>query len=108
MDLPTGAGLQILNAEVTRQASMISYDQLFGYLFLATLVLFPLLLFIRPARATPAIVVEAAHDRPRTAGFRTALPVRHRIRVGWKPAVRVTAPRSGLRGRGCRTWSGPR
>jgi hypothetical protein len=41
---------------------MIAYDQLFGYLFLATLVLFPLLLFIRPARATPAIVVEATHE----------------------------------------------
>jgi DHA2 family multidrug resistance protein len=62
MDPTTALGLQVLNGEVTRQGAMIAYDQLFGYLFLATLLLFPLLLFIRPARATPAMTVEATHE----------------------------------------------
>jgi len=62
MDPTTDFGLQVLNGEITRQGAMIAYDQLFGYLFLTTLVLFPLLLFIRPARATTAVTVEAAHE----------------------------------------------
>jgi DHA2 family multidrug resistance protein len=62
MDPTTSLGLQALNGEVTRQGAMIAYDQLFGYLFLATLLLFPLLLFIRPARAAPGVTVEATPE----------------------------------------------
>ena len=54
--------LQLLNGEVTRQGAMIAYDQVFSYMFLLTLVLFPLLMLIRPARAASVVRVEASHD----------------------------------------------
>jgi DHA2 family multidrug resistance protein len=62
MDPTSAIGLQMLNGEITRQGAMIAYDELFSYLFLTTLLLFPLLLFIRPARAAPTVVVEATHE----------------------------------------------
>jgi DHA2 family multidrug resistance protein len=62
MDPTSAVGLQVLNGEITRQGAMIAYDQLFSYLFLATLLLFPLLLFIRPARTTSTMTVEATHE----------------------------------------------
>jgi MFS transporter, DHA2 family, multidrug resistance protein len=62
MDLNTSAGLQILNAEVTRQAAMIAYDQVFGIILLAVFVMSPLLLLMRsaPANAAP-LQAEAVH-----------------------------------------------
>ena len=47
-----------LNAEVTRQASMVSYIDAFHFLFLTTLVVLPLILLMRPPRGgveAPAI-----------------------------------------------------
>ena len=62
MDPASPIGLQVLNAEVTRQGAMIAYDQVFSYMFVTTLVLFPLLLFIRPARPAASATIEATHD----------------------------------------------
>jgi DHA2 family multidrug resistance protein len=62
MDPSTGIGLQLLNGEVTRQAAMIAYDQVFSYMFLTTLLLFPLLMLIRPARAASGVTLEAASE----------------------------------------------
>ena len=45
------AGLAALNAEVTRQAQMIAYNDDFKLMFLITLALIPLALLLRPARA---------------------------------------------------------
>ena len=41
---------------------MIAYDQVFSYMFLTTLLLFPLLFIIRPARPSGAVTIEATHE----------------------------------------------
>lgn len=45
------AGLAALNAEVTRQARMIAYNDDFKLMFVMTLSLLPLLLLLRPQRS---------------------------------------------------------
>ena len=47
------AGLAALNAAVTRQAQMIAYNDDFKLMFVLTLMLLPLVLLLRPARARP-------------------------------------------------------
>jgi DHA2 family multidrug resistance protein len=42
-----------MNAEVTRQASMVGYIDAFWFLFIVTLVAIPMLLFMRKARPAP-------------------------------------------------------
>ncbi|MBW4332022.1 DHA2 family efflux MFS transporter permease subunit [Stakelama sp. CBK3Z-3] len=49
----TGA-LARLNAEVTRQAAMVSYIDAFHFLFLTTLIVSPLILLMRPPRKSAA------------------------------------------------------
>ncbi|MDB5423948.1 MAG: EmrB/QacA family drug resistance transporter [Phenylobacterium sp.] len=51
LDPANSAGLQLLNAEVTRQASMIAYDAVFAAMAVAIALLLPLLLFLRPVKA---------------------------------------------------------
>jgi DHA2 family multidrug resistance protein len=53
-----GDGLAALNAEVTRQAAMIGYDAAFGWMFIASIAMLPLLLLMSPARRRPREVVE--------------------------------------------------
>jgi DHA2 family multidrug resistance protein len=53
-----GEGLAALNAEVTRQAMMISYDAVFGWMFIASVAMLPLLLLMQPARRRPGEVIE--------------------------------------------------
>jgi DHA2 family multidrug resistance protein len=48
-------GATLLNGLVTRQASMMSYDTVFAWMALATLMLLPLLLTMRGARAAPVL-----------------------------------------------------
>ncbi len=48
------AGATLLNAEITRQASMLAYIDDFWMMFLVTLVIIPLLLLIRPPKAQPS------------------------------------------------------
>ena len=59
MDLSTGAGLQSLNAEVTRQASMISYDNIFSWMIPGIILLTPLVFLIGRDRMRTSIVVHA-------------------------------------------------
>ncbi len=59
MDLSTGAGLQSLNAEVTRQASMISYDNIFSWMIPGIILLTPLVFLIGRDRMRTGIVVHA-------------------------------------------------
>lgn len=47
-------GATLLNAEITRQATMLAYIDDFWMMFLVTLAVIPLLLLIRPPKATPA------------------------------------------------------
>ena len=49
-DLGSGAGLQSVNELITRQASMIAYVDAFKLMFIATLCVVPLLVFIRKNR----------------------------------------------------------
>jgi DHA2 family multidrug resistance protein len=49
MDPSRPGGLQILNAEVTRQASMLGYANVFSWMLVATAFLGPLILILRPA-----------------------------------------------------------
>jgi DHA2 family multidrug resistance protein len=52
-----------LNASITQQASMIAYLNDFKLMFMATLLVIPLLLLIRPSRKAPdASVAHAAMD----------------------------------------------
>jgi DHA2 family multidrug resistance protein len=62
MDPGSSVGLQALNGEITRQATMIAYDQVFSYMLLTTLLLIPLLFIIRPASAARAASIDVAHD----------------------------------------------
>jgi DHA2 family multidrug resistance protein len=46
-----GGALEALNAEITRQGSMMAYDTVFAWMALVSLLLAPLLLILRPVRA---------------------------------------------------------
>ncbi|HXU98881.1 MAG TPA: MDR family MFS transporter [Caulobacteraceae bacterium] len=61
LDPGTDFGIQALNGEVTRQASMIGYDAMFAVMIAMIVVMGPLLLLLRPPKAMPAEPVEAAH-----------------------------------------------
>jgi DHA2 family multidrug resistance protein len=50
MDPGTRTGLEALNGEVTRQASMVSYVNVFSWMTLGVLALVPLVLLLRPVR----------------------------------------------------------
>ncbi|HEY5072260.1 MAG TPA: DHA2 family efflux MFS transporter permease subunit [Caulobacteraceae bacterium] len=62
MDPTTSAGLQALNGEVTRQASMLAYNAIFAWMALATLLLIPLTLLMRQPRRIPSPILEIQHD----------------------------------------------
>lgn len=53
MDPGTAGGLRSLNAEITRQASMIGYVDVFAWMTLLTCVIVPLVLILRPAPPLP-------------------------------------------------------
>jgi DHA2 family multidrug resistance protein len=53
-----GEGLSALNAEVTRQATMIGYDAAFGWMFIASIAMLPLLVIMRPAKPRPGDVID--------------------------------------------------
>jgi DHA2 family multidrug resistance protein len=57
-DLFNGAGgsLEALNAEITRQGSMMAYDTVFAWMAVASLFLLPLLLILRPARRAETVM----------------------------------------------------
>jgi DHA2 family multidrug resistance protein len=54
VDPGTALGLSQLNAAVSRQASMVSYIDSFHVLFVASLLVAPLILFMRPPRVRGA------------------------------------------------------
>jgi DHA2 family multidrug resistance protein len=61
VDFSDSAGMLQLNAEITRQASMVSYVDAFYLLFLASLLVAPLILLMRPPKggaAGPALHLE--------------------------------------------------
>lgn len=55
----TAFGVQALNGEVTRQASMIGYDSMFSVMIVMIVVMAPLLLLLRPPRQLPTGPIEA-------------------------------------------------
>jgi DHA2 family multidrug resistance protein len=61
-DMATQAGPALINNEVTRQASMIAYVDDYWLMLLLTLTVIPMLLLIRPPKAStaPAQVDHAA------------------------------------------------
>jgi DHA2 family multidrug resistance protein len=54
-----GGALEALNAEVTRQGSMMAYDTVFAWMALVSLLLAPLLLILRPAGSRRIEVAES-------------------------------------------------
>jgi DHA2 family multidrug resistance protein len=52
VDFSSTSSLLHLNAEITRQASMVSYIDAFHLLFIASLVMLPLILLMRPTRSS--------------------------------------------------------
>jgi DHA2 family multidrug resistance protein len=60
--LQSSAGLSALNAEVSRQGSMISYDALFGAMAVGCLLLAPTLLLLKPPSGPPPSAPEMAVD----------------------------------------------
>lgn len=59
VDFSSASSLLRLNDEITRQASMVSYIDAFHLLFIAGLILMPLILLMRPTRS--AVSSPAAH-----------------------------------------------
>ncbi len=59
MNPDSALGIQILNGEVTRQASMIAYDSVFGMMIPMVICMIPLLLFLRPPAAPASTPLEA-------------------------------------------------
>ncbi|THD80668.1 MAG: DHA2 family efflux MFS transporter permease subunit [Phenylobacterium sp.] len=59
MDPSSAGGLQILNGEVTRQGTMVSYDNVFSWMALSIVLLIPLILVLKPAR--PISMEREAH-----------------------------------------------
>jgi len=55
----TGAGLEALNGEVTRQASMVSYLDVFHVCLMSALVIMPLVFFMRPPKTVQTLDVAA-------------------------------------------------
>ncbi len=51
--LTSHAGLAALDGEVTRQAAMVAYIDIFDLMFLATMALIPLVMLMRPPRGPP-------------------------------------------------------
>jgi DHA2 family multidrug resistance protein len=49
MQPSNGMGLEALNGEVTRQGTMISYDNVFSWIALSIILLVPLILMLKPA-----------------------------------------------------------
>ena len=45
----TSDGIQVLNIEVSRQAAMIGYDNVFSFMAIGVVLLLPLLLMMKPA-----------------------------------------------------------
>jgi len=62
MNPSTSVGLQTLNAEITRQGTMIGYDWVFGLILIVVVGLYPLLLILRPPAQVVAGPIEASHD----------------------------------------------
>jgi DHA2 family multidrug resistance protein len=61
-DLASNSGAAMLNAEITRQASMIAYVDDFWLMMLLTAAVIPMLLLIRPPkRGAAPVPAEAAH-----------------------------------------------
>jgi DHA2 family multidrug resistance protein len=53
MDPSTSSGLQVLNGELTRQGTMVSYDNVFSWMALSVMLLAPLVLLLKPAPKVP-------------------------------------------------------
>ncbi len=62
MDLRSPTGAQALNGEITRQAAMIGYANIFMWMALITCVIVPAVLLLRPNRAPPSATVEVHAD----------------------------------------------
>ena len=62
MNPATDSGMLALNGEVTRQAAMISYDDIFAWMALGTILLAPLLFIMRRPPPQPAMAIEAHAD----------------------------------------------
>ncbi len=60
LDLTAGSGLATLDAEITRQAAMVAYVNVFYLMTLICIAAMPLLMMIRPQRATPGEEVHLA------------------------------------------------
>ncbi|SFB37727.1 MFS transporter, DHA2 family, multidrug resistance protein [Collimonas sp. OK607] len=59
-NLATQSGLEVINGEVTRQASMIAYVNDFWLMLIMTLMVIPLLLLIRPPKASMPVAMDHA------------------------------------------------
>lgn len=61
LDPSTPAGLQMLNAEVTRQGAMVGYDNVFSWMAVGALMMLPLILIMKatpPQKADDEVVPE--------------------------------------------------
>ncbi|WP_293680437.1 DHA2 family efflux MFS transporter permease subunit [uncultured Phenylobacterium sp.] len=58
MDPNSSTGLQMLNGEVTRQAGMLGYVNIFMWMALITCIIVPAVILLKPPRAPPSNTVE--------------------------------------------------
>jgi DHA2 family multidrug resistance protein len=59
---PCSGNIAPFNGEVTRQAAMIGYDNIFAWMALFTMLLLPLLLLMRPPPPATMLAVETAAE----------------------------------------------
>jgi DHA2 family multidrug resistance protein len=61
-DLSTITGSSLLNNELTRQAAMVAYDDVFLLMLVTTVAVIPLLLIMRPPKAPPGPLTTATAE----------------------------------------------
>lgn len=62
VDLTTSAGLAIMNGEITRQSMMMGYIDVFAWMVVLVLAMYPLIMILRPPAKAPMERIEAAGD----------------------------------------------
>jgi DHA2 family multidrug resistance protein len=61
-DLSTLTGSTLLNSEITRQAAMVAYDDVFLLMLITTVAVIPLLLIMRPPKLPPGPLATATAE----------------------------------------------
>jgi DHA2 family multidrug resistance protein len=62
IDISTPAGLALMNGEITRQSMMLGYIDVFAWMVVFILAMYPLIMILRPPPKAPMERIEAVGD----------------------------------------------